>query len=300
MKIFSGSSNKPLAEKISKELSINLSPLEIHIFPDSERRVRLLDDVMGEDVVVVQTCSQPVEANYMELFFIIDAVKRNGGKNITAVVPYLGYQRQDHVFRSGEAVSLLVIIKMLETGGVGKLIAFDLHSVKIPELFNIPVAHLSALPVFAEKIKEEGWDKDSILVAPDMGAIRRIKLISEMLNGAKFAVIEKERDLETGEVKVQSAEGLNHHKRAIIVDDMISSGGTIAVSAEFLRKNGVEEVIVFATHPVFSKEAPNILQESAAIKKVYVTDSIDIPKDKRFEKLETLSIAKVVADELKS
>lgn len=301
MKIFSGSSNKPLAEKIAKELNTNLSPLEIHIFPDGERRVRVLDKIANEDVIIVQNSSKPVERNYMELFFIIDAIKRNGGKSITAVVPYLGYQRQDHVFRSGEAVSLDVIVKMLEAGGVEKLIVFDLHSVKIPELFNIPVKHLSALPIFAEKIKEEGWTgPDTILVAPDTGARRRIQILSDLLGGAKFAVIEKERDLVTGEIEAQNIEGLDNQKRAIIVDDMISSGGTIAVSAEFLKKKGVEEVIVFATHPVFSKEAPDILEEAHAIKKVYVTDTIAIPKDRRFEKLQILSVAKLVADELES
>jgi len=138
MKIFSGSSNKPLAEKIVKSLNTLISPLEIDIFPDGEKRVRVVDKVVGEDAVVVQSTSPNPNDCYMELFFIVDALKRSGAKSVTAVVPYLGYQRQDHVFRDGEAVSLEVVIETLQAVGMDRLITFDLHSIKIPELFSLP------------------------------------------------------------------------------------------------------------------------------------------------------------------
>jgi ribose-phosphate pyrophosphokinase len=294
MKIFSGSSNKPLAIEIAKHLQLPLSPLEIFTFPDGERRVRVEETVVEEDVIIVQSTSSPVDENYMELFFIADAVKRSGAKSITVVVPYLGYQRQDHVFRGGEAVSLDVVIHMLEATGVGSVIVFDLHSIKIAEEFKIPLKHLSALQLFAQRIKSEGWENaESVLVSPDMGGVRRIKIVSEMLNNMSYIAIEKNRDLATGNVEATQMHG-EAKKRAIIVDDIIASGKTIAIAADLLKKNNVSEVYVFATHPVFGKEAPKILQD-ANVEKVFVTDTIAIPTNKRFDKLEILSVAGMIA-----
>jgi ribose-phosphate pyrophosphokinase len=297
MKLFSGTSNKPLAEKIAKGLGVKLSNLEVFVFPDGEKRIRVLDKVLDENVVVIQSTSSPVDENYMQLFFIVDALKRGGAKSVTAVVPYFGYQRQDHMFREGEDVSVKVVAEILDKLGIGKLIAVDLHSIKIKEAFNTSVSHLSALSIFAKVIKEKGWDKDpTILVTPDMGGIRRIKILSEILNNMPFAVIEKNRDLETGAVSAGKIEG-NINKRAIIVDDMISSGKTIAVAADLLKKNGVEEIYVFATHAVFSDQAPKILQESG-VGKVYVTDTVFIPEEKKFPKLEILSVSELIARQL--
>lgn len=297
MKIFTGSSNKFLSEKIVKELELDLSPLEIYIFPDGEKRIRVLERVVDEHCVVVQSTSTPADQNYMELFFIVDAIKRSGAKAVTAVIPYLGYQRQDHIFRDGEAVSLEVVIRTLEAVGMDKLILFDLHSIKIPELFHIPVSHLSALPLFAEKIKKNGWtNSDTALVSPDMGGVRRIKILSEMLSGMPYTSIVKNRNLATGKLTAERVEG-KLKKRALIVDDMISSGGTIITAANVLLKNGVSEIYVFATHPVFSDAAPEVLQKSAA-QKVFVTDTIEVSKEKQFSKLEILSIAEMIAKEL--
>ncbi|MDO8460895.1 MAG: ribose-phosphate pyrophosphokinase [bacterium] len=298
MKIFSGSSNKTLAEKVARQLGLRLSGLEIHVFPDKEKRIRVIENVVDKDTVVVQSCSTPADSNYMELFFIVDALKRSGAKKVTAVVPYLGYQRQDHIFRDGEAVSLEVVVKTLEATGMDRLIAFDLHSIKIPELFSIPVIHLSALSIFAEEIKKYKWSKnDTVLVSPDMGGIRRIKLISEMLSNMPFATIVKERNLSTGEVSTQGIKG-SVGKRAIIIDDMISSGGTIVSAADLLSKKGVSEIYVFATHAVLSENAPALLQKSA-VKKVFVTDTINISKAKRFPKLEILSVSEMIVEEIR-
>ena len=310
MKVFSGSSNKPLAEKVARQLNTSLSPLEIFIFPDGERRIRVIDSVVGQDTVVIQSASSMPDVYYMELFFVVDALKRSGAKSVTAVVPYLGYQRQDHVFRDGEAVSLEVIIKTLESVGMNKLITFDLHSIKIPELFKIPITHLSALPIFAEKIKQIAKHarlphalQDTILVSPDMGGIRRIKILSEMLSSMPFISIVKDRDLVTGNISsnkidTNSPDFKKEVKRAIIVDDMISTGRTIDVAADLLVKHGIEENFVFATHPVFSNDYKNILQNSK-VSKVFVTDTIDVPEDKHFNKLEVLSVSKMIAEGLK-
>lgn len=304
MKIFSGSSNHPLAGKIAQKLKIKLSPLEIYLFPDGEKRVRILDKVLGQDCVVVQSCSMPVDQNYMELFFIVDAIKRVGAKSIAAVIPYLGYQRQDRIFREGEAVSLEVIIETLEAVGINRILAVDLHSVKIPELFHLPILHLSALSVFAKKIKKEGWDsKDSVLISPDTGGIRRVKLLSEMLDYMFYGSIIKHRNLATGEITVGEIEGLENInlravKRVFIVDDMISSGGTIVTACELLKEKGVKDIFVFATHAVFSDQAPKNLQESLA-KKVFVTDTITVPQEKQFPKLQILTMSETIAENLK-
>ncbi len=304
MKIFSGSSNKPLAEKTAKELDIEVSPLEISVFPDGERRIRVVDKVVDEKTVVLQSTSTPPDQNYMELFFIIDALKRSGASQITAVVPYLGYERQDHIFRDGEAVSLEVIAQTLQRVGVDKLVAFDLHSIKVPELFTIPVLHLSALDLFAQKIRESLIINhkslaDFVLVSPDMGGIRRIKMLSESLGNMPYATIEKNRDLTTGDIKDSSIEGDVKDKTAIIVDDMISTGRTIIAAEKILLGNGAKRVFVFATHAVFSESAAELLQSLKA-EKVFVTDTIFIPKEKIFPKLEMISVSGVIAEGLRN
>lgn len=301
MKIFSGSASKQLTEDVAKTLTIPLSLIDVHIFPDGERRIRIHDTVAGKQTVVLQTASTPVDTNYMELFFIIDALKRAGAKSITAVIPYFGYQRQDHLFRNGEAVSLEVVIEFLEHIGVTRLISVDMHSDKIPSLFHIPVSHISALPLFANEIKKQKWNtNETILVSPDTGGLHRVKKLSELLDELYFLAIEKNRDRATGaitmgQIKTNAIDG---KKRAIIVDDMISSGATIIMSASLLRQQGIEEVIVFTTHPVFSIDAPGKLQ-NAPIDVVYGTDTVTIPPDKQFAKLKILSIADSIAKEIK-
>ncbi len=298
MKIFSGNSNKPLAEKIAKHLSLKLSPLEIFVFPDKEKRIRVEEKVLDKDCVIIQSTGEPADINYMELFLIIDALKRSGAKSIKALIPYFGYQRQDHIFRDGEGVSLEVIAKILEAVGTTEVFSFDLHTPKIPEIFNIPVKHLSALSVFADKIKRDCEVENIVLVSPDMGGIRRIKEISEILGSLPFATIVKDRNLETGDIKDSGLEGEVKGKIAIIVDDMISTGNTIADAASLLLEKGATKVFAYATHAVFSKEAKNVLEESK-IEKIYVTDTLEIPKEMEFEKLEILSISDIAAKALK-
>jgi len=298
MKLFTGSSNKPLAEKIVSYMEMEVSPSEIFIFPDGERRIQVQERVVDEDVVIIQPTSSPVDTNYFELFLLADAAKRSGARSVTAVVPYLGYQRQDHVFRDGEAVSLEVIVKTMQSVSIDKVISFDLHTIKIPEVFSIPMVHLSALELFAKEIKKQNWDGlDTVLVSPDMGGIRRIELISKMLSDMPYATIEKNRDLATGHVEMAAITGEITH-RVLIVDDMISSGGTIVKAGEALKKKGAKEVYVFATHPVFSDEAPKLLQNSV-VDRVYVTDSVLVSDEKLFPKLHILSISEMIAQSLK-
>lgn len=299
MKVFSGNSNKKLALKVASKLGLELSPVEIFVFPDLEKRIRIKENVVGETCVIIQSASIPPDENYMELFIMIDALKRSGAEFVKVVIPYLGYQRQDHVFRDGEAVSLEVIAKILQSVGASEIYSFDLHSPKIPEVFSIPLHHLSALSLFSEKIKKEFEIKDLTLVSPDMGGIRRIKEISQMLGGAPFATITKNRDLGSGEINDSGLDGDVRGKIAVIVDDMISTGKTIVEAAELLTTNGASRVYVFATHAVFARDAGKLLQHSK-VEKVIVTDTIDVPSYNNFAKLEIISVADEVANALKA
>lgn len=301
MKVFSGSSNTLLAERIAEQFGMHLSPLEIHVFPDGERRVRVEKSVVDEEVLVVQSTASPVDQNYMELFFMVDALKRSGARSVTAVVPYLGYQRQDHIFRDGEAVSLEVVVKTLESTGLDALVVYDLHSIKIPEVFTIPVLHLSALPIFAEHIKKITPDlTEVLLVSPDMGGIRRIKIVSELLGKMPYVALNKNRDLNTGEITTteigESTGGIK--KKAFIVDDMASSGKTLVEAAKFLVANGAEEIYAMITHGVFSQDAPKLL-EASLIKTVFVTDSVFVPIEKQFPKLTILSVAQETVEKMR-
>ena len=298
MKIFSGSSNKPLAEKIAKHLNLNLSPLEIFVFPDGEKRIRVEEKVLDQDSIVVQSTSTPPNENYMELFLIIDALKRSGAKTVKAIIPYLGYQRQDHIFREGEAVSLDVIVKTLEGVGMSEFFSFDLHTPKITEIFSTPAHHLSALPEFEKKIKKEFDIKSIVLVSPDMGGIRRIKEISQNLGNIPFATVVKNRDLNTGDIKDSGLNGDVRGKVALMIDDMISTGNTMVDASNLLLENGALGVYAFATHAILVKEASKILQDSR-IERVVVSDTIDIPKEKQFPKLEIISIAEIAAKALR-
>ncbi len=301
MLIFSGTSNPTLAEKIAHDLGTKLSDLEIFKFPDKEVRVRVIENVLDKHSIVVQSTGVHPNHYYMQLFFILDAIKRSGGGEVTLVIPYLGYQRQDHIFRSGEAVSLEVIVNLLETMKIDRVISFDLHATRIAEFFitrKIKIDHLSALPVFAKEI--EKMDKENIvLVSPDMGGIRRIKILANLLgNKIPYISIEKNRDLNTGEIESSKING-EVKKVAVIVDDVISTGKTLIAASDLLIKNGAEEVYVMATHGIFAGEAPMALQNSS-VKKVTITDTIEVRPNRKFEKLQILSVSKLIADVLDS
>ncbi len=299
MKIFSGNSNKILAVKVAAGLNIELSPVEIFMFPDGEKRIRIQEKVLDEDCVVVQSASIPPDENYMELFIMIDALRRSGAKTVKALIPYLGYQRQDHIFRDGEAVSLEVIANILKVVGMTEAFSFDLHSPKIPDVFPVPMHHLSALPVFAEKIKKDFKLDELVLVSPDMGGIRRIEEISDLLSNIPFATVTKNRDLSSGAINDSGLDGDVRGKTAVIVDDMISTGQTMVEAADLLLQNGALNVFAFATHAVLARDAGKLLQHSR-LERVVVSDTIDIPNFKSFPKLEVLSIAETAAKALKS
>lgn len=293
------SSNQPLSKRLSRELNIPVHFPDVHIFPDGERRVRIMQNVVDKRVLVLKSLSMPVDSNILEFCFLIDTLKRSGAEEVLGIVPYLGYSRADHIFRTGEGVPLEVVIKMLETSGLDKILLVDPHSIKIPELFHIPIITISALPLFAKTIKKIVKDhRKFTLVSPDMGGIRRIKILSELLDNTPYALINKDRDYESGEVVATGIVEGNISDTCFIVDDMISSGKTIVDAVHLLSMQGAKEIYLFATQPVFSEDAPKLLQKSPAIR-VFVTDAIDIPKEKQFEKLEVLSIAELVSNKVR-
>ena len=272
--------NKSLSDLIGSELGLPVVYPDRHVFDDGEIRIRIEKPVLDEEVFVLKSTCPPVNENYLELLFAIDALKRSGAHKVTAVVPYLGYSRADHVFRPGEAVPLEVVIKSLESAGLDKIILIDPHTIKLAEMFSIESEMDSALPIFAEKIKDLGFDNSEIsIVSPDMGGIRRVKMLSEMLPGSTYAAINKDRDLATGELTgSRLAEG-EVRRISIVTDDIISTGGTIVRGVDTCLENGAEKVFVFATQPVFSSDAHEKLKNSRA-EKIYITDAIEIPEEK--------------------
>jgi len=304
--IFGDGSNKELSEGIAKALAVEIFYPEVDVFPDSEQRVRINQRVVGEKIYLIKSITAPVDSAIMQITFLVDALKKNGADNVIGIIPYIPYMRAYHMFRTGEAVPLEVIIKMIQDSGLDEIIIVDPHSIKIPELFSIKVHDLSALSLFATKIKEiEPKHANITIVSPDMGGIRRLKLIDEMLCGVNQVVINKDRDYQTGEVNVAAFEG-KIKGTCFIIDDIISTGKTIAQAVETLIKNGAhsessgqaEKVYVFGTHPVFSENATELLQNLKA-EKIFVTDSIPVPKEKHFKKLEVLSIAEIIGSSIR-
>src|SRR3989344_3781781 len=319
--------NKSLSESIAQKLKIELIYPEITVFPDSEQRGRIPGDVSGQRVYLLKSIVPPVDSAVMQLTFLVDALNKNGADKVIGIIPYIPYMRADHMFRTGEAVPLEVVISMIQDSKLNEIIMIDPHSIKIPQMFKIPVHDLSALPMFAQKIKEIVGTRgpvaphphptsshslralvggpplratprhDFTIVSPDMGGIRRLKLLDKLLGGVNQVVINKDRNYESGEVRVAEYEGAIRGK-CFIVDDIISTGKTVVQAIDTLAQGGASGVYVFATHPVLSENASELLSNSKA-RKIYVTDSIPIHPEKKFDKLEVLSIADLASDQIK-
>jgi len=291
--------NKSLSVGVAKRLSLPLFYPDIKVFPDGERRVRLVENVVGLDVVFLKTSSitPNVDSLILETSFLIDACKRSGARKVTGIIPYMPYARADHVFEDGEAVPFEVVIHIFEKAGLTKVIFVDPHTVRIKEMFKIPVVSLSALTLFAERIKELGFDpKDSVLVSPDKGGLRRVKQLSELLDNAPFITLEKDRDHLTGKINMHHIEE-KVPANCYLIDDMISSGGTIIKAVAELEKQNAKNIYVMATHGVFSSNASEVLEDSS-VKKVIVTDSIPVSSEKMFKKLEVLTLSSLFPKKL--
>ncbi|MBI3385098.1 ribose-phosphate pyrophosphokinase [Candidatus Gottesmanbacteria bacterium] len=300
MLLFSGTSNQPLAEKIAEELKISLASSEIVRFADGEVRVRLLDDVKDEHMVVVQSLSQPGDSNLMELCQFAEIGKRKKAKKITAVIPYLAYARQHRAHREGETIAVKLVANFLKTAGFNEVMLLDLHEEEALNYFKIPTLHLSAVETFSKYIDEHRDDfggDDLIIVAPDRGRQKAAENLASALE-VNSATVEKTRPLDqTDTVKECQLIGDVKNKEVIIYDDMISTGSTMLMAASCCLSQGAFRANLMATHGVFSHLEKNFWQNSA-VEKIFVTDSVLVAENKRFEKLEIISIAPLIARNL--
>jgi ribose-phosphate pyrophosphokinase len=295
LKIISGSANPTLAEEVAKILKTPLTEVEIKRFNDGEIYVRVLESVRGADVYVIQPTCSDANLNLMELLIMIDALKRASPSRITAVVPYFGYARQDKKIKPREPITAKLVTKMIETAGTDRLITFDLHSPQLQGYFDIPSDNLDLFPIFAEYIKNKKL-KNVVVVAPDVGATVRTRLMAKILN-APLAIIDKRRP-KPGVAEVENVVGDVKGKTAIIIDDIIDTAGTIAAASSILKKFGAKDIYVFATHAVLSGPAVKRLEE-APIKEVVLTNSIPIPDEKRIPKIKIISLAGLLSETIK-
>ena len=297
MKILSGTSNPSLSKSISKHLKLKLVNTNIKKFADGEIYVEINENIRGNSVFVIQSTATPANDNLMELLLCIDALRRSSAKNITAVIPYFGYARQDRKVVPRTSISAKLVSNLITNAGAHRVVTVDLHAGQIQGFFDMPVDNLFTTPIFARYIRKNIKSKNLICVSPDAGGIERTRGLATKIH-ADLAIIDKRRP-EPGKSKVMNIVGDVQGKDCIIVDDIIDSGGTIVNAADALVKKGAKNVYVFVTHAVLSGDAISKLQKSK-IKKLVITDSIDNSKKiRKASKIEVLSIAQLMAEAIK-
>lgn len=298
LKLFSGNSNRDLAVKMADYLNISIGEAEVYNFSDGETFINIKENVRGYDIFLMQSTSNPVDKNLMELLIMIDAMRRASAKRITAVIPYYGYARQDRKTASRVPITAKLVANIITTAGADRVLSMDLHAGQIQGFFDIPVDHLYAVPVLVDYIKGKNIDPDKIvIVSPDAGAVERSREFAKHL-GANLAIIDKRR------VKANVAEIMNvigdvKGKVAIMLDDMIDTAGTITQGASAIYEKGATEIIAMATHGVLSGEAMAKI-DASPIKELIITDTIsqknrnDISK-----KIKILSVSSLLGEAIK-
>jgi len=297
MKILAGTSNLKLCKDIARNLKLKLVNTNIKRFPDNEIYVEINENIRGNSIFVVQSTSNPVNDNLMELLICIDALRRSSAKNITAVIPYFGYARQDRKVVPRTAISAKLVSNLITDAGANRILSVDLHAGQIQGFFDIPVDNLFATPIFARHIKKNIKTNNLICVAPDVGGVERARALSRRIN-VGIAIIDKRRPT-PGKSEVMNIVGNVKHKICVIVDDIIDSGGTIVNAAKALKDKGAKEIYVYITHAVLSGSAVDKIKESQ-IKKLIITDTIDNSKKiKISKKIEVISIAPMMSEAIK-
>ena len=291
IKLFSGNSNKALAEAIAKELRMELADAEVSRFSDGEINVHIGETVRGRDVFIIQSTCQPVNDNLMELLVMIDAVKRASAGRITAVIPYFGYARQDRKARPRDPITAKLVADLLQTAGADRILTMDLHALQIQGFFNIPVDHLVGGPLLFRYFQDK-VDEDFVVVSPDVGSVTRARNVAAKL-GCSMAIIDKRRP-KANQLEVMNIIGDIKGKKCLMVDDMIDTAGTIVQGAEALWKNGAKEIYACCSHAVFSGPAIERIKNSH-ITKLVVLDTVALPEEKKLDKIEVLSAAKLFA-----
>ena len=298
LKIFSGNSNLPLAQKVAAAAGVELGPCSVSSFADGEIQVEIHESVRGQHVFVIQSTCPPVNQNYMEFFIMLDALRRASAKQITAVIPYYGYARQDRKVAPRAPISAKCMADLLTTAGAQRVVAVDLHAAQIQGFFNVPVDHLFAIPTLARAWRDNfGHGEEFVAVSPDAGGVERCRAFAKRIE-ASIAIIDKRRS-GPNEAKALHLIGDVTGKTAVIIDDMIDTAGTLTQAVDSLLKNGAKRVFAVATHPVLSGPAVSRLKESR-IEKLWVTDSIPLSEAaQNCGKIEVVSVAPVLAEAIK-
>ena len=295
IRLFSGSSNTELAKAIAKQLGLSLSNITLSKFSCGENYARISESIRGYDSYVIQSIGLNPNDDYMELFLILDALKRASTKRVFVVLPHFAYARQDKKSAPREPISSRLIADLLSSIGFDRLITVDLHSDQIQGFFNQPVDHLTCMPLFVDYFKKKDLSNLAV-VAPDTGRAKFAKKLGDKL-GADLVVLHKTRP-EHNVAEITNVVGDVVGKNLLIVDDMIDTAGSITSSVATLKKLGCKDIYVAATHPVFSGPAIERLS-GAGFKEVVVTDSIYLPESKKFDNLVTLSLAPILAETIK-
>ena len=297
MKVLAGTSNSRLCENIARQLKLKLVNSNIKRFADGEVYIEINENIRGNSIFVVQSTSNPANDNLMELLICIDALRRSSAKNITAVIPYFGYARQDRKVVPRTAISAKLVSNLITNSGANRILSVDLHAGQIQGFFDIPVDNLFATPIFARHIKKNININNLICVAPDVGGVERTRALSRKIN-VSIAIIDKRRPT-PGKSEVMNIVGNVKNKTCVIVDDIIDSGGTIVNAAKALKDKGAKEVYVYITHAVLSGSAIDKIKKSQ-IKKLIITDTIDNSKKiKISKKIEVISFAPMISEAIK-
>lgn len=295
LKVFTGNANRELAEKICGCLGIELGQSELLRFKDGEIRARNLETVRGCEVFLIQPLNYPSAEHIMELLIMVDAMRRASAKEICAVIPYYAYARQDRKTQPRDPIAAKLLANLLTAAGADRVVTLDLHAGQIQGFFDIPVDNLKGLPIICDYLMKKKLE-NVVVVSPDVGGVVRARELADRLN-CQIAIVDKRRP-KPNLAEVMNIIGEVAGKTAILIDDMIDTGGTIVNAAYALIEKGATDVYACCTHAVFSDPAAQILQDSP-LKEVVVTDSIHLPVEKQIPKLTVLSVAPLFAEAIR-
>jgi len=295
MKVFSGSSNRQLAEKIAKYIGIDLGKCEVERFADGEINIRVDETVRGHDIFIIQPTCPPVNENLMELLVMMDALRRASAKSITAVIPYYGYARQDRKARGRDPITAKLVANLLTISGASRIMTIDLHAEQIQGFFDIPVDNLWGFPIFKRHLEEKTdiSKNDLVVVSPDIGGVKRASKFAERL-GVPLAILDKRRPKDNI-AEIVHVIGEVENRTAVIFDDIIDTGRSLVEAAKMIKNKGANKVYACATHAVLSGKAKQLISDSP-IEKVFISDTIhhsELP-----EKFEVVSIAGLLGEAL--
>jgi ribose-phosphate pyrophosphokinase len=295
--VFTGTANFDLAEKVSSHLEMKLGKASVGHFSDGETTVELLENVRGKDVFILQSTSNPTNDNLMEIMVMVDALRRSSAARITAAIPYLGYSRQDRRPRSARvAITAKVVANMLTSVGVNRLLTMDLHSDQIQGFFDIPVDNIYATPVLLEDLSKQNYN-DVVIVSPDVGGVVRARACAKIL-GSDLAIIDKRRP-KPNVSEVMNIIGDVDGRTCVIIDDIVDTANTLSEAAVALKKHGAKKVVAYATHPIFSGSAIDLINKSQ-LDEIVITDTITLSQDaKNSKKIRQVSVAEILAETIK-